>query len=357
MYNILHMKVAIVSGATRSSDSVRGIGVHNSELFKAFREGSKKDIDILEVGSNDDLSKFDVVHFTSFRPFFRSLPFNKPKNTKFILTIHDLIPLLYPKIYKPGIRGLINYYLNKFLVKRHVDAIITISETSKKDIVRFLKFNPQNVHVVYLGSKSAYFKLKPGKWQSETEKRFNLKDNFVVYFGDINYNKNIPTLLKACKLAKIQLVLVGKQALEIEKMNLNHPENVHLKYIYKDLISSKNIIRTGFISDEDANKLLNLATCLIQPSFYEGFGLSVIHAFASGCPVIASKTQALVEIGGEACLYFDPYNVYELVEKIKLLNNNLKLRNEYLKKGLEQVKKYSWKKTAKETLEVYAKCI
>jgi len=131
------IKIAIVSNTTKSADSVRGIGAHNSNLFSMFQKNKNKLFQILEVGTDDDLSKYDVVHFTSFRPFFISLPFTKPRNTKFILTIHDLIPLLYPKYYPSGIRGVISFLINKFLIKRYVDRIITISETSKKDICRF----------------------------------------------------------------------------------------------------------------------------------------------------------------------------------------------------------------------------
>lgn len=349
------MKVAIVSGASRDKDVVRGIGVHTSELFKALRMGSNKNIDIPEISPNDDLSKFDVVHFTSFRPFFISLPFTKPKNTKFVLTVHDLIPLIYPDVYKPGIKGTINYLINKFLVKKYVDAIITISETSKKDVVRFLQVKPEVVHVIYLGPKEEYKKIEGNGWQEEIKSKFNLPDKFILYYGDINYNKNIPTLVKACIKLKIPLVLAGKQALEVENMDLNHPENIHLKPILSNLLDSRKVIRTGYMTDEDANKLLNLATCLVQPSYYEGFGLSVIHAFASGCPAVAAKAQALVEIGGEACLYFDPKSEDELINTINKLIKNKETSDELIRGGFVRVKKFSWKKCADETLDVYEK--
>lgn len=344
------MKVAIVSGSSRKDDSVRGIGVHNSELFKAFSKSSNKDINISEINKDDDLSKYDVVHFASFRPYFISLPFTKPKNTKFVLTIHDLIPLIYPNVYKSGIRGGIKLLINKYLIWKNVDAIITISETSKKDICRFLGVDQEKVHVIYLGSKDAHKVIKDKKVLNSIKSRYRLPNDFVFYYGDINYNKNIPTLVKACEKSKIKLVLAGKQTTEVETMDINHPENAHLANV-----DFKNTIRLGFISDEEANLILNLATCLVQPSYYEGFGLSVVHAFASGCPVIASKTQALVEIGEEACLYFDPKNTDELAEKINIFASDEKMRKEYIKRGLEQAKKFSWKKAAEETLEVYAK--
>jgi len=326
------MKVAIVSGASKDKDALRGIGVHTSELFKALREGSGKNIDIPEISLNDDLSKFDVVHFTSFRPFFISLPFTKPKNTKFVLTVHDLIPLIYPNVYRPGIRGAINYLINKLLIKRYVDAIITISETSKKDIVRFLKIDPKKVHVIYLAPKEIFEKKK-------VTKKYKLPRKFALYTGDINYNKNIPNLIKACKLANMPLVIAGKQAEEVESMDLTHSETAHLKGI-----SFGNVIRLGFVPDEVLVDLYNLATVYVQPSFYEGFGLPVLEAVACGTPVVATKTQALVEILGKDLDCVDPNNPEDLARSILNPNKNIKLPREY-----------SWRKTAKITLEVYAK--
>jgi len=102
----------------------------------------------------------------------------------------------------------------------------------------------------------------------EIAKRNGLSDRFALYVGDINYNKNIPNLIKACKLAKIPLVIAGKQAMEVEKMNLDHPELIHLKNL-----DWSGVVRLGFVPDEDLVKIYNLASVYIQPSFYEGFGL------------------------------------------------------------------------------------
>ncbi len=344
------MKIAIVSGASKKGDSVRGIGAHNSNLFGAFHKLKNKKIEIPEVGMNDSLSKYDVVHFTVFRPFFISLPFNKPKNTKFVLTIHDLTALVYPNHYPPGIKGKIKFLINKYLIKKNVDRIITISETSKKDICRFLNVNPEIVDVVYLAPKKEIKKLKTGDWKDKITKRYSLPDKFVLFDHGVNYNKNIPTLIKACRAAKIPLAVVGKEIENIGKLDLNHAELVHLKDV-----NFSDVLKLGYVSDEDLNKIFNLAYIYVQPSYYEGFGMPPLEAMAVGCPVIASKTQALVEVCGDACLYFDPLSVEDLVEKIKILITSSKTRNEYIKKGSEQVKKYSWEKAAQETLDVYAK--
>ncbi len=368
------IKIAIVSGKSKSADSVRGIGVHNSELFKAFKNNSSKDINIPEISINDDFSKFDVVHFTVFTPFQISLPFLKPKNTKFVLTIHDMHRLIYPKQFPSGIKGALKYLINKLLIWKNVDQIITISETSKKDIVRFLRVDPNIVNVVYLGPKDAHHPIKDKKLLNLVAKKYNLPSKFVVYLGDINYNKNTPVLVEVCKKIGIQLVIIGKQAKEVKENTSGfniligpmdylrsffgkpHPEIAHYQSL-KDSFNKNNVYCLGFVDDDDVNKIMNLAVCTVQPSLYEGFGLSVIHGFASGSPVIAGRTQALVEVGGDACLYFDPNDPNELAQKIKMFLDSEKLRKEYIKNGFERVKKFSWKKAAQETLEVYAKSI
>ncbi|EKD94528.1 MAG: Glycosyltransferase [uncultured bacterium] len=341
------MKIAIVSGASKKGDSVRGIGAHYTELLRQFNQLKIKNYKLKIV---EDTKLADVVHFTVFRPYFISLPFFKPKNTKFILTIHDLIMLVYPKQYPSGIRGRIRFEINKYLIKKYVDRIITISETSKKDICRFLDVKPEIVDVVYIAPKKVMQKLEKGKWVDEIKFKYNLPDRFVLFDHGVNYNKNVPTLIKACRIAKIQLVIFGKEIENLDKLDLNHAELKHLKDV-----DFSDVVKLGYVSDEDLNKLFNLAYIYVQPSFYEGFGMPVVEAMTVGCPVIASKTQALVEVCGDACLYFDSYNVNDLVNKLKLFTENLQTRNKYIKKGFERVKKFSWEKVAKETLDVYAK--
>lgn len=306
------IKVAIDSRPLATGDAVRGIGVYTSELIKALK--GYKDVKIL-----DDWESADVIHLTKFHPFFISIPFIKPKGKKLILTIYDLIPLIYPSHYPPGIRGKINFLINKFLIHKNVDAIITISETSKKDICRFLGIASEKVFVTYLAPRKI-FKPITDHWSlATTQKKYGLPDSFALYVGDVNYNKNIPGLIKMCQEAGIKLVIAGKQAEEIRERDgdgdLRHAELAHLKNL-----DWSNVITLGFVPDEDLVALYNLAEVYIQPSFYEGFSLPPLEARTCGAWVIYSRIQAHVEI-------------------------------------LENERKYSWEKTAKDTVEVYKKLV
>lgn len=327
------MRVLIDSGPLSTADSFRGIGVYTRELINSltksqggdFRFETKKNVDT-------DLSKYDVVHFTAFKPFSISLPFAKPAGTRFVLTIYDLIPLVYPTHYPPGLKGWLNWQINRFLVSKNVDAIVTISETSKKDVCRFIGVEPDKVYVTYLAPRSIFKKMG-------VVKHFDLPQRFALYVGDINYNKNISNLVKACELAKIPLVIAGRQAEEVEKLDLGHPELRHLKNV-----SWKNVHRLGFVPDDDLVSLYNQATVYVQPSFYEGFGLPLLEAIACRTPVAVARNQCHVEILGEHFNYFDPKDPEDIARSI--LNPNI---------GRKLPHEYSWRVTAEKTLEVYAK--
>ncbi len=336
------MKVAYLAGVNSTLDVSRGIGAHTNALNEQLVRLEGKDFKIV-----DDSRNADITHITKFHPFFISLPFKKTSR-KVILTIHDLIPLIYPYNYPPGLKGKIRFLINKYLIKKNIDQIITISETSKKDICRFLDVEPKKVSVVYIAPKKSIKKLKPGVWENELRERYNLPKQFILFDHGVNYNKNIPALIKACRKIKVQLAIVGKETESIGNLDLNHPELAHLKGV-----DFSDVIKLGYVSDDDLNKLFNLATCYVQPSFYEGFGMPVLEAMVAECPVIAAKTQALVEVGEGACLFADPKNSDDIAEKILEVVNSKALREELTKAGKELVKKFSWEKTAKETLEVY----
>lgn len=305
------MKVGIHLGGVRGGHEVRGIGVHTSELIKALGNIKDKSVELSEYKPG---GKYDLIHYTVFKPFHFSIPFKKEAG-KVVLTIHDLIPLIYPKHYSSGVKGRLVFLIQKYLVNKNVDVIITISETSKKDICRFLGVDPVKVHVVYLAPKKVFAPITDKSLLSAVQKKYDLPDSFALYVGDVNYNKNIPGLIDMCKYSNIPLVIVGKQAKDIENQDLTHPELSHMKGL-----DWSSVIRPGYIPDDDLAAIYNLADVYIQPSFYEGFSLPPLEAKACGTWVIATKIQVHEEI-------------------------------------LEGKCDYSWEKTAKETLEVYKRSL
>jgi glycosyltransferase involved in cell wall biosynthesis len=366
MYN-----VAIDTGPLLTGHSFRGIGVNTRELLFALEKIERKDVKIEAVDfSKTDLSRYDIVHYQSFNPFFKTLP-DKKLGKKVVVTIHDLIPLIYPNHYPPGIRGKINFWLQKSRLLKYVDLVITISETSKKDIVRFLNYKPEKIKVVHLAPRDIFRPVNDLKKLQKVKKKFNLPDKFILYVGDVNYNKNISTLIKACKDLDITLVIVGKHALQIDEghskkpylggpndwirflFNKPHPETAHFKTLSQLFLQNKKVVRLGYVDDKDLVSVYNLASVYVQPSLYEGFGLPVLEAMACGTPVIASKINAHREIADNKALFFNPKDVLDLQDKIRLVIEDKSLASELSQKSLGNVKKYSWEKTAKGVLKAY----
>lgn len=359
------MRVAIDVSPLVGGHSHRGVGFYTKNLVAELG----KKVETVNF-NNLDFFNYDLIHIPFFNPFVNTFP-SKVENCSYIVTIHDLIPLLYPKNYPSGLKGKLRFISQKKKAQ-NAKAIITDSETSKKDIIRFLDIDPEKIKVIYLGPQKGLKKHPQGKL-AEIKKKYNLPDKFVLYIGDINYNKNIPNLIKACKYANISLIMVGRQAVEIENLGQDlrllkgpmdylrfilgkpHPQLAHYKNILQAIKSNKKVYRLGFVSADDLGAVMQLATLYCQPSLYEGFGLPLLEAFSMELAVVASKTQALVEVGADACLYADPDDYKDLGEKIKLIASDKNLRNKLVNKGRERLKQFSWTKAANETYAVYEK--
>lgn len=344
------IKVAIDKKPLESGHKVRGVGFYTKLLSENLSKIKGLEIDVVNLDEVEE-GKYDILHYQSFHPYFLTLP--RTRKGKNIVTIHDLIPLVYPNRYPGGIKGKLIFAWQKHLFK-NIDAVITVSETSKKDTVRFLGIDKKKIFPVLLAPREIFRKLKHGSWGGKIRKKYKLPKEFVLYVGDVNYNKNIINLAKAVKLAEKPLVIVGKQAANTN-FDRNHTENQSFARFLDKYGEDKNIIRLGFVKDEDLVKIYNLATIYCQPSYYEGFGLPLLEAFACGAPVLASRIQAHVEVGENAAYFMNPKDAADMAKRIKKLFENNKMRDDFAERGYKRVKLYSWKITAKKTAEIYRK--
>lgn len=340
------MRVFLDSSPTIPGHSVRGMGRYASQILQAIKSHGQVQL----VGEND---RPEIIHYPYFDLFFNTLPTRGSAPT--VVTVHDTHPLIYPEHFPVGIRGKLRFAFQKKRLQK-ADAIIVNTETTKKDVVRFLDIFPDRVFVTHFAPSSIY---TPITHQSliTARKRYNLPERFVLYVGDINYNKNIPGLIRAFSLLThhpsliTHLVFVGKafendikEAREIRQLveGLGIKDRVHI---------------LGFAPDEDLVKIYNLAKCYCQPSFYEGFGFPVLEAMACGVPVVAGKTQALVEIGEGAALFVNPKDVQDMASGLGKVINESNLRKNLIAAGTEKVKIFSWGKTADATVNVYKKVL
>lgn len=337
------IKVFLDDSPLESGHALRGIGSYTRNL----KEALQKNEDVVLVGSEEEA---DLVHYPYFGLFFNTLK-NSGKPT--VVTVYDVIPLIYPKYYTAGIRGKLKFLLQKNKLKK-VEAVITISETSKKDIIRFLDIPEEKIYPIHL-APSRQFRMmsKNTPIHMGVSRKYKLPERFVLYVGDVNYNKNIPNFLKAFAILRrenkeVGLVLVGKAFKE------DIPETREILQLIKELDLEDKIIIAGFVPDEDLAKIYNLATVYCQPSFYEGFGLPVLEAMACGTPVAAAKTQALVEIAEDKAQFFNPKDPEDTRKVLSGIINSLPLRKKLSRDGILHSNKFSWDKVADETIKVYS---
>ncbi|MEK7565616.1 MAG: glycosyltransferase family 1 protein, partial [Patescibacteria group bacterium] len=228
--------------------------------------------------------------------------------------------------------------------------IITISNSAKKDTQSFFNYPQNKIFTTYLAADEKFQVVK-------SKKNYHLPDTFALYVGGVNWNKNLPNLIKACQKINLPLIFVGEEFLKT-KVDLSHPELQPFKEVLKLIKKDPKIKCLGFIPTENLVDIYNLATVYVQPSTYEGFGLPVLEALSCGCPVVCGHNSSLPEIGGEAVIYTDTLNIEKLSRAIFNVIHLSKIqREDIIQKGLIQAKKFSWAKTARETYEIYQKVL
>jgi glycosyltransferase involved in cell wall biosynthesis len=305
-------------------------GAHRWRLTTALRH-------FLGLSMDRFFAGVDLFHATEhLLPRFSSV--------RTVFTLHDLIFLFHPETHKPLNRWFLTLMMPRFL--RAADAVIAVSECTKRDAIRFYRIPEEKITVIYEGVNPRFRPASP-ETIAAVRARYNLPEHFILYVGTIEPRKNLTALLEAfhhlLATHDLRLVIVGKKGWLYEGFFRR----------LRELGLGDRVIFTGYVPDEDLPAIYSAADLFVFPSLYEGFGLPVLEAMACGTPVICSNTSSLPEVAGDAAFLVDPTDVCSLAGAMEQALTDEHLRSELMAKGLERARWFTWEKAAAKTLEVY----
>lgn len=367
------MKIAIDSRSI-TMHAGSGIGTYTKNLVSNLIHNNNSDeFNLIWTGNMQDdyINANTNIYITSPRSsnFFENLfvpnliekknldLFHIPQNgigfpfdykVKTIVTIHDLIPYIMPETVGRG-------YLTKFLsdmpkIISNSIGILTVSEHSKKDIIKFFpQFPKDKIYVTPLAADKNFKPLNKKKCKEYIQKRYNFYDDFIFYIGGFSSRKNVEGLIRSFgkikdDLSKKHLLLLGGAI---------HDEGLKLKNIVSSLGFESSVLFLDFVPDNILPILYNGCECFVYPSLYEGFGLPPLEAMSCKTPVITSNLTSIPEVCSDSAILINPFDLEELGHSIRTLLNNDELKEELIEKGYKKSLQFSWRQTAKKTYDTY----
>lgn len=280
----------------------------------------------------------DLLHVQYIAPLTTPCPL--------VTTVHDVHWKRFPETFPTKDRLLMDIFLP--LTFRRAAFVITDSRASRSDLVHFFRVPLNKICVIYLAAEERFFQWLPEVERRSVLERYGLTEGYVLFVGVIQPRKNLERLLHAVALLRPQveccrLVIVGKLGWKTQR----------LIQLVSELRLKGCVRFTGYVPDKDLPAIYQGATVFAYPALWEGFGLPVLEAMASGVPVLTSNTSSLREIAEGAAVLVDPLSVRDIFEGLRRLLIDEGLRNNLRRLGLERAQKFSWRKTAEETLKVY----
>lgn len=313
----------------------------------AAAEGSRSLLDLARMSAALSTAKLDLVFFPTIYSYVPVLT-----RAKKVVMIHDVIADKFPALTLPSRTARTLWNAKHRLGRAQADAIATVSEYSRKELIRHFDLDPDRVHVVGEASDPVFRPVNDPRWPAGLE--VDPARQIVVYVGGFGPHKNLKCLIRAFRaltseprFAETQLVMVGEYRNEVF-----HSEYGELKGLIEGLDLEHQVVFAGYMPDEDLVALLNRARVLVLPSLMEGFGLPAVEAAACGCPVIATQASPLPDLLGAGGLYFDPECQPELEAALKRVLESEALRLEMREAGLAASARLTWEAAARQLLGV-----
>jgi glycosyltransferase involved in cell wall biosynthesis len=269
-----------------------------------------------------------------------------------VVTIHDCIHLMFPQ-YLPNRWALAYAQTSISMAAKRATRVLTVSESSKRDIQRFVDIPSGKIDVIY-NSYDPRFGVEPDRDAVErVRERYQLHDDFVLYAGNVKPHKNLERLIEAFHIVRdrgldhLKLVLIGD---EISKYTaLRRAIHRHQLHNYVRFL--------GYLPEDTLAVMYRLAGVFVFPSLYEGFGLPPLEAMASGTPVVTSNVSSLPEVAGDAALLVDPYDAVAIADGIYRVLTDHTLRSELQRRGPERARQFSWESSVRRVREIYGQVL
>lgn len=309
-------------------------------LFSLYFRLCNKDFDIIQS------SWYGMIDF---------LPWDIYKNKLKVTTIFDVMGDV--KEFRIGARYL--FIIVKIFQPPHIkfnDVIITSSERSKDQLIKVKHVPKDKLGVTYYGVTDEFERVKSKETLKDVKRRLILPDNFILNVGGIKMTKNILRIVQAFSLiAKkntgIYLVLSGRLNKKFNADEYHKQISSFINGLDKDI--SSRIIFLDRIQDKDLPAVYSLSRVFLMPSLEEGFGLPLLEAMRAGCACVTSKISCMPEVAGDTALLCNPYNITDIQLKVEKLLDNKTLRQKLSKKAVSRAKKFTWEKTARNTIKIY----
>jgi glycosyltransferase involved in cell wall biosynthesis len=265
-----------------------------------------------------------------------------------VVTIHDCIHLMFPQ-YLPNRMAFGYARASIALASKRATRVLTVSESSKRDILRFVDLEPAKIDVIY-NAYDERFAVEPGEEQVvRVRERYQLHDEFVLYAGNVKPHKNLERLIEAFHIVRdrgldhLKLVLIGDEISKYAALR----RAVHRHQLHK------YVRFLGYLPEETLAVMYRLAAVFVFPSLYEGFGLPPLEAMASGTPVVTSSVSSLPEVAGDAAVLVDPYDPQAIAEGIYAVLTDEPLRRTLKLKGLARARQFSWDESVGRVRAIY----
>jgi len=272
---------------------------------------------------------YDIFHPTFYSDYYLNSEIDKPM----VFTLVDMMD----ELFQTGEKRQQNVIINKKLMAGRASKILTISESSKNDIVNILHINPEKIDVIYLGFNNSVIK----SWNKDP-----LPNSYILFVGNRTWYKNFNLFFKSIipllhEIPDLKLICAGGGRFTQDETDEIAKNSLNKKVLQYD------------VSDAELYYLYSSAVCFVFPSLYEGFGIPVLEAFSNDCPAILSNKSSLPEIGGNGALYFDPESEDSIRQCVLKVLNDDDCRNTLIEKGKKRLGLFSWKKCAQETYSFY----